>query len=94
MSISYLCSFQILSIFIMIPVSFPYNYYLTFFDFYFYIRPTNKISQHVWRMARSSNNTRVSVVVQPQVRAHNSMLKGSDVMVMGGPSRGMIGMYI
>jgi len=50
--------------------------------------------QHVWRMARSSNNTRVSVVVQPQVRAHNSMLKGSDVMVMGGPSRGMIGKVV
>jgi len=48
----------------------------------------------VWRIARSSKNTRVSAVVQPQVRAHNSILKGSDVMVMGGPSRGMIGKVV
>lgn len=43
-------------------------------------------------MARSSNNTRVNANVQPQVRAHTSILKGSDVIVMDGPSRGLIGM--
>jgi len=54
----------------------------------------NKNSQHYSRMARSSNNTRVNANVQPQVRAHTSILKGSDVIVMDGPSRGLIGKVV